>query len=184
MPHMFSNRRRLHHLTAGRADLRAQFRWETINAVVYKTGGAAFVAGSVLFFPRFEAHADLGAWMFVAGSLLYLVVTAHDAAEVRRHWRTARSHGWMEALDYLAATSYVLGTVLFTVGSVFFLSRIGWVTAGAWCFVVGSLLFVLGAAVNVLQIVRAESLVTLQLMNLTAIAFWIEVTPGNRSGVH
>ena len=49
MPHMFSNRRRLHHLTAGRADLRAQFRWETINAVVYKIGGAAFVVGSVLF---------------------------------------------------------------------------------------------------------------------------------------
>jgi hypothetical protein len=34
--------------------------------------------------------------------------------------------------------------------------------------VIGSLLFVLGACINVLQIVQARSLATLQLMNLTA----------------
>jgi hypothetical protein len=57
------------------------------------------------------------------------------------------------------------------VGSVFFLSAVGWVTAGAWTFVIGSLLFVLGACVNVRQIVRADSKLTLQLMNLTALTF-------------
>jgi len=61
--------------------------------------------------------------------------------------------------------------VLFTVGSVFFLSMVGWFTAGAWCFVIGSLLFVLGACINVLQIGQADSLITLQLMNLTAVSF-------------
>ena len=35
MPHLFINRRRLHDLTSDRADLRAQFQWETINAVLY-----------------------------------------------------------------------------------------------------------------------------------------------------
>jgi 23S rRNA G2445 N2-methylase RlmL len=61
--------------------------------------------------------------------------------------------------------------VLFTIGSVFFLSAVGWSIAGAWCFVTGSLLFIAGACINVLQIVRARSLITLQLMNLTAVTF-------------
>jgi hypothetical protein len=55
MPHLFVNRPRLHDLTKGRADVRAQFRWETINAVLYKIGGIIFIIGSILFFPRFEA---------------------------------------------------------------------------------------------------------------------------------
>ncbi len=61
MPHMFTNRPRLHDLTRDSADLRAQFRWETINAVSYKIGGLVFSVGSVLFFLRFEEYADVGA---------------------------------------------------------------------------------------------------------------------------
>ena len=64
MPHLFTNRPRMHDLTASSADLRAQFRWETINAVAYKLGGLVFIIGSILFFPVFEANADLGAWAF------------------------------------------------------------------------------------------------------------------------
>jgi len=111
---------RLHDLTASSADVRAQFRWETINAVAYKLGGLVFIIGSILFFPKAEL---------------------------------------------------CVGTLLFAVGSVFFLSAVGWLTAGAWTFVIGSLLFVLGACVNVLEIVRADSKLTLQLMNLTALTF-------------
>ena len=152
MPHMFTNRPRIHDLTSSRADLRAQFRWETINAVLYKVGGLIFIAGSVLFFPRFEAYADAGAWTFFAGAgVLYLIVTGHDYLEVRRHWRDPGARDRSEKLEYTAAASYLVGTVLFTVGSVFFLSYVGWYTAGAWCFIIGSLLFVLGACVNVLQ---------------------------------
>jgi hypothetical protein len=64
MPHLFTNRRRLHDLTTASADIRAQLRWETINAVVYKLGGFVLIIGSILFVPVFEAHADLGAWAF------------------------------------------------------------------------------------------------------------------------
>jgi len=171
MPHMFTNRPRLYDLTSDSADLRAQFRWETVNAVLYKLGGLVFIAGSILFFPGLEAYADLGAWTFFAGSLLYLVVTAHDAAEVLRHWRQHKRHSRAMVLERVAAGSYLWGTVLFTVGSVLFLSTVGLQTAGAWCFVVGSLLFVVGACINVLQIVRSNSLLTLQLLNLTAVSF-------------
>ena len=171
MPHMFTNRPRLHDLTKGSQDLRSQFRWETINAILYKIGGVLFIIGSIFFFPRFEAYADLGAWVFFVGSLVYLVVTVHDLAEVRHHWRLSKSHDRDTILEYAASASYVWGTVLFTVGSVFFLSSVGWLKAGAWCFVIGSLLFVQGACINVLQIVKSSSIKILQLMNLTAITF-------------
>ena len=171
MPHMFTNRPRLHNLTKGRADRRAQFCWETINAVFYKIGGVLFIIGSIYFFPRFEAYADIGAWTFFIGSLFYLVVTVHDLLEVRLHWQTTDHHSRDEILEYTAASSYVWGTILFTAGSVFFLSAVGWFHAGAWTFVIGSLLFVVGACINVLQIVQSRSMVTLQLMNLTAVSF-------------
>lgn len=171
MPHLFINRRRLHDLTSGREDLRAQFRWETINAVFYVIGGMFFIVGSIFFFPTFEAYANIGAWIFFSGSLLYLIVTVHDFAEVSRYFRKSHHHDRNQNLEYTAAASYVWGTVLFIVGSVFFLSYVGWFKAGAWCFVFGSLLFVLAACINVLQIVKSDSITTLQLMNLTAVAF-------------
>ncbi|WP_368501194.1 YrhK family protein [Shewanella sp. 3_MG-2023] len=52
MPHIFSNRRRILNLTANKKELRAQFRWETINAIAYKVGGILFVIGSFFFFPK------------------------------------------------------------------------------------------------------------------------------------
>lgn len=172
MPHLFVNRPRLHDLFGDDADLRKHFRWETINAVVYLVGGVVFVIGSVLFFPSLAAYVDLGAWVFIGGSLLYLLVTVHDLVEVLVHLREVkRARTIWDVLELWAAGSYVTGTVLFTVGSVLFLSSVGYFTGGAWCFVIGSLLFVLGAVVNVLQIVLAKSLVTLQLMNLTALTF-------------
>lgn len=171
MPHLFVNRPRLHDLTSGSADLRAQFRWETINAVLYKIGGVVFIVGSVLFFPRFEAYADVGAATFFFGSLLYLVVTGHDVVEAVRYRRSLARGTLASDLELVAAASYLVGTILFTVGSIFFLSQVGWVIVGAWCFVIGSLMFVLGACINVLQIIKAESLATLQLMNLTAVSF-------------
>jgi hypothetical protein len=171
MPHLFVNRHRLHDLTNAHPELGNHFRWETINAVLYKLGGLMFVIGSVLFFPYYEAYADLGAWIFFFGSLLYLVVTGHDMGEVSQYWRTKHPHTTDKTLEFIAATAYLVGTVLFTVGSIFFLSALGWILAGGWCFVIGSALFLIGACVNVTQIVQERSLITLQLMNLTAISF-------------
>lgn len=174
MPHLFVNRPRLYDLFAEDPNLRDNFRWETINAVAYKLGGLIFIAGSVMFFPALETYADLGAWTFIVGSLLYLLVTGHDMAEVLRHARSRSGPPTVwDRFEVWAASSYLLGTILFTVGSVFFLSAVGLTTSGAWCFVLGSLLFVLGATVNVLQIVQTADLLTLQLMNLTALTFVI-----------
>lgn len=171
MPHMFSNRLRLHNLTKDINDLPAQFRWESMNAFLYIIGGFVFIFGSIMFFPNFNKYSDIGAWTFFAGSLAYLVVTVHDMVEVRRHWLNRSLPDNHERLDYIAAGSYVAGTILFTVGSIFFTSAVDWFISGAWCFIAGSLLFVAGACINVVEIIRSRSLITLQLMNYTAVAF-------------
>ncbi|MEQ9811240.1 MAG: YrhK family protein [Azospirillaceae bacterium] len=172
MPHLFVNRPRLHDLADPESAAGAQFRWETANAVLYKIGGLTFIVGSVLFFPAVATRTDLGAWVFLGGSLLYLVVTGHDLVEAVRYRRRHAGRPTVRGrLEPVAAISYVAGTLLFTVGSAFFLSSIGLTAAGAWCFTIGSLLFILGATVNVLEIVTAEDLITLQLMNLTALCF-------------
>jgi len=182
MPHLIANRPRLYDLTGTRPGAREEFRWETINAVAYKVGGVIFVVGSILFFPALERWSDVGAWLFVVGSLLYLVVNIHDAIEAILH-RRALSHTPERTglnltvakltLETIAIGTYLAGSVLFIVGSLFFLSEVDWVTGGAWCFAIGSVLFVVGASVNILQIIQAETLVTMQLMNLTAVTFVI-----------
>ena len=172
MPHLFVNRPRHHDVFHEEPGLRDQFVWETINAIVYKLGGILFVAGSVFFFPALAAYVDLGVWAFIVGSLLYLLVTAHDMLEARHYARKRNRYAsFWDKLEISAAASYLLGSILFTVGSVFFLSEVGFYMAAGWCFVVGSLLFIAGAIVNLLQIVQARDLITLQLMNLTAVTF-------------
>jgi len=171
VPHLFTNRPKRSALNRERPEWRADFRWETVNAMLYKLGGLLFIVGSVFFFPRFHPYEDVGAWVFFVGSLLYLVVTGHDMLEVRKFWHGRRHHAPGKRLEMIAASSYLGGTLLFTAGSLFFLSWWGWFLAGAWCFIIGSALFVLGACVNVLQVVQAPSLLSLQMTNLTAVTF-------------
>lgn len=176
MPHLFTNRLRHSDLVSKNPELRDHFKWEWLNAALYELGGAIFIAGSVFFFPRLQAYENVGAWLFFIGSLLYLVVTTHDFVEVRAYWKVARPGALGGRLERIAVSAYLAGTLLFIAGSLFFLSWWGWGTLGAWCFVIGSLLFVIGASINVLQIFKAPSLITMQLMNLTAVAFVVGST--------
>lgn len=170
MPHLFINRLRLL-APAADADPRTNFRWERANALLYKLGGLVFMVGSLLFFPQLSAWADTGAWIFFGGSLVYLVVTGHDLSEVRRNARLDRSPPRTIRMEWLAAVSFILGTLLFTAGSVFFVSWVGMLKAGAWCFVGGSLLFVVGACLDVATITRAHSIQVMQLLNYTAVSY-------------
>ncbi|UJF18381.1 YrhK family protein [Vibrio sp. SS-MA-C1-2] len=171
MPHLFVNRERVHDVVNQKPELKQQFLWETINAIVYKIGGIIFIAGSVCFLPRFEAHVDLGAILFVIGSILYLIVSLHDIIEVNTYRKKNNEYSRELHLEYIASFCYFIGSVLFTAGSIFFLKEVDMVTAGAWMFIIGSGLFVYGAATNVARILYEGSTLTLQLMNLTALTF-------------
>lgn len=173
MPHLFTNRPRQHNLFSDAPAGSMHFNWESFNSVLYLLGGITFVLGSIFFLPKYDQHPDAGAWVFFGGSLIYLIVTVHDLFEALAYMRSRKSASIWQRLELFAACVYVTGTVLFIIGSLFFLSEVDLVASGSWCFIVGSLLFFIGAFINVIQIIQAGSMFTLQLMNVTAICFTI-----------
>ncbi len=173
MPHIVLDRPRQFDLTAAPSERGAHFVWETVNTAVYLAGGAIFIAGSFFFFPNLDKFQDIGCLLFFLGSLLYLLVTSHDMAEVIHHHQKLRGGFDNRSGEISAAVSYLVGSVLFTVGSVFFSSLLDWTMTGAWTFIIGSVCFMIGAIANLFQIVRADTLVKLVLRNLTAVTFLV-----------
>jgi len=171
MPHLFTSRPRQYTLFEDKTFGISEFKLELFNGILYLVGGITFIIGSVFFLPRYEALFDVGAWIFFGGSLVYLVVTAQDLWESSKYLRSQTLLSLWDWLEFLAANVYVAGTILFIVGSLFFLSEVGMIVAGSWCFIIGSLLFLIGACINIIEIAKAKSLVKLQLLNITAIAF-------------
>lgn len=171
MPHLFTSRPRQYSLFDEKELGISQFKLELFNAILYMIGGITFIIGSVFFLPRYEALLDVGAWIFFGGSLVYLVVTGQDLWESSKYLRSQSFLSVWDWLEFLAANVYVAGTVLFIVGSLFFLSQIDMIVVGSWCFIIGSFLFLIGACINIIEIAKAKTLVKLQLLNITAIAF-------------
>ena len=176
MPHLFTNRQRQHNLISGHTANSNQFQWEAINATIYLLGGLIFIIGSILFLPVYAKYSNWGVLIFIIGSLLYLFVTGHDLLEVVNYRRTQTKLSLWDQLELSTAVSYLIGTIAFIVGSIFFLSQIGLTAAGSYCFIIGSILFFVGSCINAMQIVRAGSKTTLQLMNATAITFIVGST--------
>ncbi|MDQ7728527.1 YrhK family protein [Halomonas sp. SpR8] len=169
MPHHITNRKRSYQTSLPNDS----FLWEGLNASAYIVGAVAFVIGSLFFLPAFEKHLAAGAWLFILGSLIYLAVTANDCVEIISHYRRHPSHGTKTMLEFVMSAGYIIGSVLFLVGSALFLPSVGWERGGAWCFIIGSILFTIGATVNVTQITQAGNIVVLQLLNAVAISFII-----------
>jgi len=176
MPHLFTNRPRLYNPITKNKTRNNSFDWESINAILYIVGGLTFIAGSIFFLPRYDTLSDTGAWIFFGGSLVYLLVTGHDLLESTNYLRRQKHRVIWNWLEFIIANVYVGGTILFTVGSLLFLSQIDAIVAGGWCFTIGSLFFLIGACLNVIQIVKEGSFVKLQLLNATAISFAIGST--------
>lgn len=171
MARLFVHRPRYHALWRSSERAEAHAVWELASGVLYTLGAVGFVVGSVFFFPALETRIDVGPWLFVIGSLCYLVVTSYDVAEVIRAFMRRGSGAHVPAREIVAAVGYFVGTVLFAAASICFLDGVERIELGAAGFVVGSLLFVLGAMINVLQIGAASSRSAMQLLNLTAATF-------------
>ena len=169
MPHIFVNRPRLYGVHVSPEDVLGQFKWEAINAVFYVVGGILLTIGSVLFLPQYDAIQYIGAWIFIVASVLYITVSGHDLIEII-------SGGKPDWKELVAATSYVIGAGCFIAGSSFFLPHVELYTAGAWNFIIGSFLFVVGAVVNSIQLFASPTRKTAFLANLVAVSFVVGST--------
>lgn len=172
MPHFFTTRRRLFDMVKSGHGIWTRFRWEILNVSVDILGGIIFIIGSLFFFPGFSEYENWGAGLFFVGSALYLLVTGHDWVELRRHLRKIAHKPKRRAVyEWIAVYAYFGATLLFLVGSLLFLSWFAKYETGAWLFIVGSVAFALGAAINVLQVQKEARVAAMRLLNLTALCF-------------
>ena len=170
MPHQITNRKRNYRKSEAK---KSEFLWEGLNASAYIIGAGAFVVGSIFFLPTFQQYSAEGAWLFIVGSLIYLIVTFHDFFETIAHYQRNRRHSRKTVLELLTSTGYVIACVLFLIGSLCFMPSLNKEAWGGGCFIVGSILFATGSSINVTQITQVGSLFALQLMNAVAITFII-----------
>eukprot|EP00121_Abeoforma_whisleri_P005305 Awhi_evm1s4805 len=171
MPHLITNRQRhYHHFKVSHLSI----NFEVFNFVAYLIGGLFFIIGSVFFLPQYEQYANAGAWLFIIGSILYLLVAIHDVYEAVINWiHKDTTVSAIHFFEFLAAVAYFTGSIIFIIGSVFFLESISKVVAGSWLFIVGSLIFCLGSMINIGQMWTVVSPLMIQLLNATAVNFLV-----------
>eukprot|EP00951_Prasinocladus_malaysianus_P023110 scaffold195402_cov31-Prasinocladus_malaysianus.AAC.1 len=126
-------------------------------------------------------------------SSLYLLVTAHDLAEITAHWQSVlhdtddgrhmtvqeirekdvlRQEKW-RIVEWIASAMYSIGCSTFIIGSACFLPSIyeTYPLAGPWMLVCGSSLFMTASIINMLQLYTLTSSFTIQLLNATDVQF-------------
>jgi len=140
-------------------------RLQRVNSLIFMAGGAFFVGGSTLFFPAMEHLIMHGGWLYITGCILVLLAAllgALTAYEMRKTADIGAKGRWSdEEATMLSCSLYVLGNVEFIVGSIFFFPRM--LEAGGpairlsavWLFVLGSVVFLLGALIDLLVVMRA-----------------------------
>ena len=121
----------------------------SVNAILYIAANSMFVVGSALFFPQLIELAPFvettGISLFIIGSVVFILAPLFD---MYRTW-LLRRHLQISTLSYsielTIAALYIGGSVLFVVGSVYFIPSLFQVFA-VTMFVVGSSLFLLATA--------------------------------------
>mmetsp|Transcript_99104 Transcript_99104/g.171832 ORF Transcript_99104/g.171832 Transcript_99104/m.171832 type:complete len:278 (-) Transcript_99104:73-906(-) len=142
--------------------------WENL---LYLVGSVVFVFGTVLYFPERDHCEHVGAsvgedgtcsslaqevnkgakeWygtlLFILGSMIFVVAVFLNALNQRKFIL------WQHQIVCVITMFYMLGSVLFCMGSVAFLPDVGcgpeMVLIGAWMFIVGSVLFFLASLLS------------------------------------
>jgi hypothetical protein len=107
------------------------FQREAIHVVLQTVGALCFCVGSIFFLPALEHYFTVGLWLFVAGLVGFIVVSIHEL-----------SRGFS-----FVSHAYLVRSIVFGAGcTILFLPSIALATAGAWCFVVGSVVFFRGCS--------------------------------------
>mmetsp|Transcript_17452 Transcript_17452/g.31485 ORF Transcript_17452/g.31485 Transcript_17452/m.31485 type:complete len:283 (-) Transcript_17452:82-930(-) len=151
------------------------FSLETCENFLYLIGSGYFLIGTILYWPD-KAHTygiaqlksmSLGVYfnlyspvfegtvLFIVGSLLFALAAFVNGLNLHEH-----DHEDTKSRQLLTATTmcYLIGSVLFVVGSVALLPAMGGTDAmeasGAWCFITGSFFYALGSCVSLWRTLR------------------------------
>mmetsp|Transcript_13465 Transcript_13465/g.30549 ORF Transcript_13465/g.30549 Transcript_13465/m.30549 type:complete len:262 (+) Transcript_13465:205-990(+) len=147
---------------------------ETFENMLYLVGSAFFLIGTLLYWPD-KAHTygieslksmSLGVYfnlfspvfegtvLFIVGSLLFALAAFVNGLNLNDEDTTSRQ------LLTVTTTSYLIGSILFIVGSIALLPTLGGTdemeASGAWCFILGSILYVIGSSVSLWRTLRCS----------------------------
>lgn len=130
-----------------------------------------FLLGSILQFPHIEAFGQGGMFLYLVGSILYLIITGYQCYESVNQFKVSSKQKIWTKIRIIESLLYFIGTLLFLVGSIQFLDPIDEVVSGAVFFVIGSVCFTIAAMVNIMEIIQEDGPITLQLANGIAVSF-------------
>jgi len=154
------------------------FSLELLEHILCIIGSWIFLIGSLLFWPS-KAHYELiesikgtqlgqffnlftpefeGTLLFIFGSVLYAIAAFVNGVAQGNHTDLHKDYSGL----FSATTSlYMAGSLLFVVGSFAFLPDFGIteqiVTMGAWCYIIGSALFVIGGVISLRRVSKQAS---------------------------
>lgn len=151
---------------------------EGMEGVGWVVGSVVFLIGTILYFPDRETcaiganeinknnmsdpHADVchslaqhinknskafwGTILFISGSSMFVIAIFFNALG------QSRFDNSLERMVAVISFNYMMGSLLFCMGSIAFLPDVGcgpeMVTIGAWMFIIGSAFFVIGSLVS------------------------------------
>lgn len=142
------------------------FSYEAWEHALYTVGSWVFLAGTVLYWPREAHHSYIkalqgcslgqyfnlfspefeGSVLFIIGSLMFAAAAFINALNQRKLYED------ISKLLTAITSLYMAGSLLFVIGSVAFLPDLGcntqMLTIGAWCFIVGSVFYLIGSLLS------------------------------------
>mmetsp|Transcript_64149 Transcript_64149/g.126234 ORF Transcript_64149/g.126234 Transcript_64149/m.126234 type:complete len:298 (-) Transcript_64149:94-987(-) len=147
---------------------------EASEHVMYLVGSLLFLAGTILYWPEQVGDEHIqwmkgcaigvylnlfspefeGTLLFIAGSMLFAVAALINGMSTNVFSHRSASPG--KRLLLASASLYLIGSLLFVVGSVAWLPDLGFgrggEAIGAWTFVVGSAAYLLGGLLSLLRV--------------------------------
>jgi len=157
-------------------------RTQRANSMLYAISAVCFVAGSFFFFPAQKVDSTHGAWFFIMGctisflGALLAAFAARESKKTREPYHFPPSAGtvalwWWgdEDAQVVSCSLYMLGDLIFAVASVCFFPKILFAgnllvegqylaeRAAIVLLVVGSVVFIAGATIDLLVLLRAPS---------------------------
>lgn len=152
------------------------YSYEATEHLLYTVGSWFFLVGTVLYWPEEAHHKSIealqgcslgqyfnlftpeyeGTILFIIGSVLFGLAALTNALNQRKY--DDESHQLLVFVNSL----FGAGSILFVIGSVLFLPDLGcntmWLSIGAWCFIIGSLFYLIGSCISFCRTVMVQNM--------------------------
>lgn len=152
------------------------FSYEAAEHLLYTVGSWLFLAGTILYWPEEAHHKSIealqgcslgqyfnlftpefeGTVLFIIGSVLFALAALTNALNQRKY--DDEDHSLLMTVNALFGG----GSILFVIGSVLFLPDLGcstmWLSIGAWCFIIGSLMYLIGSCMSFCRTVMTQNM--------------------------